>query len=244
MRVLVVGGASGLGRAIAELCLARGDTVSVLDIDAAGLATLPASVERALLDLADGESVAAVVTALREGAPFDLVAVTAGISASGRFETLDRDRLAHVVATNLTGPISLVAALLQAGLVARKGRLVLVSSLSHFVGYPGASVYAATKQGLVGFARSIRPAVRRELGASVLVMAPGPMDTGHAERYAPPGSKRGGRINPDVVAAAILRRWSGGVMVPGLQAKLAAAAGVLCPQLIGRIMRRLIYERF
>lgn len=244
MRALVIGGASGLGQAIVEICLARNDTVSVLDIDAAALATLPPTIETAVLDIADAKDVSAAVSFLRGRAPFDLIAITAGISAAGRFEELDRDHLADVVAVNLTGPITLVAALLQAGLIARNGQLVLVSSLSHFVGYPGASVYAATKQGLVAFARSIRPALRRDLGATVLIVAPGPMDTDHAERYAPPGSSRSLRTRPDVVAAQILRRRSGGIMVPGPQAKLAAIAGVMFPRFTGRMMRRFLYDQF
>lgn len=244
MNVLVVGGASGLGRALVERCLARNDRVCILDVDEGGLAELAGRVESMHLDIGDAGSIASVVASLGGRPPFDLVAITAGISAVGRFETLDPERLSAVVAVNLTGPILLTTALLQAELLARGGRLVLVSSLSHFVGYPGASVYAATKQGLVGFARSIRREMRRDFGITVQVVAPGPMDTVHAERYAPPGSSRGRRSSPDAIAGAILGRRSGGVLVPGSGARMAALAGALFPRLMGRLMRRLIYDRF
>jgi len=238
MNVLVVGGSAGLGRALVARCQAQGDKVSVLDIDTA------TNVGATFFDIADADSVPATIVTLRGYAPFDLVAITAGVSAVGRFETLDIDRLSEVIAVNLTGPLLLTTALLKAGLIAKGGRLVLVSSLSHFVGYPGASVYAATKQGLVGFAKSIGRVARREYGVTVMVVTPGPMDTGHAERYAPPGSGRGTRTSPDSVAAAILRRRSGGIVIPGHGSKLAAIAGVLFPRFTGRMMRRLIYDRF
>jgi len=238
MNVLVVGGSAGLGRALVARCRAQGDKVTVLDIDTA------TDVDATYFDIADADSVPTTIVKLRGHAPFDLVAITAGVSAVGRFETVDAGRLSEVIAVNLTGPLLLTTAILKAGLIARGGRLVLVSSLSYFVGYPGASVYAATKQGLVGFAKSIRRVARREYGVTVMVVTPGPMDTGHAARYAPPGSGRGRRASPDAVAATILRRRSGGIVIPGAGSKLAAIAGMLFPRFTGRMMRRLIYDRF
>jgi len=137
------------------------------------LAALEAPVDTIVFDIAGDDSVATTVAALGDGPSFDLVAITAGISAVGRFEALDRERLAEVVAVNLTGPMVLATALLQAGMIANEGRVVFVSSLSYFVGYPGASVYAATKQWPVAFARSIRGELWRDFGVTVQVVAPG-----------------------------------------------------------------------
>jgi len=243
MNVLVVGAASGLGHAVAAQALARGDAVVALDRDADGLRQLAPAIRTFACDLGDPASIATAVAALAGHAPFDLVVLTAGISAVGRFEMIAPGTMAEVVAVNLTGPMLLTRALLAGRALRRGGRLVFTSSLSHFVGYPGASAYAATKDGLVVFADGIRRELRRDHGITVQTVLPGPMDTPHAQRYAPPGARRGRRIDPARVAAIVLQRRRGRLIVPGVGARIAALAGWLAPGLLGRIMRRVIYER-
>lgn len=50
-------------------------------------------------------------------------------------------------------------------------------------------------------------------------------------------------MHPDLVAGIILRNRRSAVIVPGLVGKLSALAGLVAPFLIGKIMRRLIYDR-
>lgn len=118
-------------------------------------------------DLSGIDGISDLARALSAEGPFDLVVMSAGISAVSAFETLSADTIEGVLDVNCLAPILLSRELLAAGLFARGGRLVFVSSLSHFTGYPGASVYAASKDALVTFARSLRRALRAGHGITV-----------------------------------------------------------------------------
>jgi 3-oxoacyl-[acyl-carrier protein] reductase len=81
-----------------------------------------------------------------------------------------------VLDANLSGAFRVCKRAAQSMLRARKGRMVLVSSVVGLLGQAGQANYAASKAGLVGFARSLA----RELGSrsiTVNVVAPGPVDT-------------------------------------------------------------------
>jgi NAD(P)-dependent dehydrogenase (short-subunit alcohol dehydrogenase family) len=243
MRALITGGARGLGRACVSEALSRDAHVVVVDADAAALDALPPRVVRLRADLADGNDIAAVIERLAQEPPFDLVIMNAGINETGHFERQPLERLHRVIAVNLTAQMQLTAALIRDGKLAPRARLVFMSSLSHFVGYPGASVYAATKDGVVVFARSLRRTLRKSLNVRVQVAAPGPMDTDHAARHAPAAGKQGARIAPERVAALIWRSRRRFMIVPGLRAQTASVLGRLFPGLAGQTMRRIIYDR-
>jgi 3-oxoacyl-[acyl-carrier protein] reductase len=86
----------------------------------------------------------------------------------------------HVLAVNLTGAFRLTRAALGGMVRGRYGRIVLMSSVAGLTGNPGQAAYAASKAGLIGFARS----VAKELGSrhvTVNVVAPGLIDTDMAQ---------------------------------------------------------------
>ncbi|NJL34947.1 MAG: SDR family oxidoreductase [Chloroflexaceae bacterium] len=98
----------------------------------------------------------------------------------------------------------LTQGIVQAGLLRDGGALVLIASLSHYVGYPGAAVYAATKDGLASFGRSMAVALApRQI--SVLTVYPGPTRTAHARRYSPDNRHEQRRMPPEQLAALIFR---------------------------------------
>lgn len=239
MKVLVTGGASGLGAALVAACSARGDQVRVIDIDAR---PDPAWF-RHDMGSADPDAWAALGAWLADQAPFDLVVQSAGISATGPFEDIAlRDHHA-VTQVNLAGPMQLALILQQGGMLAPGGRLVFVASLSCFTGYPGAASYGASKDGLAAFAQSLRKPLRAQ-GITVQLVCPGPMDTPHATRYAPAGASAKGRIAPETVARAVLtapaRQFH---IVPGAGPKLAATLGRAFPQTMTRIMGRVLFAK-
>lgn len=239
VRALITGGSSGLGAALVSL-LRDTSEVAVADLvppEPSGGVTYFAC------DLIDVDATRGLGAQLSDGGPFDLVVMSAGISAVGAFETIPFEQHERVLALNYLSPLVLTRELMELGLLARGGRLIFVASLSHFVGYPGASVYAASKDGLVGFARSIRQPYRRGHGINVQVAAPGPMRTDHAARYAPPGSTEKGRADPLAVARTMLARRSGFMIVPGFAPALMAAFGRLAPTAASALTRKLIYER-
>lgn len=134
-RVLITGGAKGLGHACVRTALKDGCHVTVLDADANSLAQLPAGIAAIHADLSDAADLKTTIDRLSASEPFDIVIMNAGINATGSFEALLVERQAKLIAVNLTSPMVLATALIQANKLARSGRLVFVGSLSHFVSY-------------------------------------------------------------------------------------------------------------
>lgn len=254
-RALVTGAAAGLGLAVARRLIGDGWHVVAADRDAAALARLGEeageAVTQVVCDFADLAKLEALSDDLAGQGPYALAVLNAGINATGRFETVPADRQQALVTVNLTAPMILTSALVRADAVAAGGTLVFVSSLSRYVGYPGAATYAATKEGIAVFARSVRrPLARR--GVKVLTVCPGPLDTAHAKEHAPPGADAGKRMKPDDAARHILAAAArpglagvflgGNVSVPGAGPKAMALAGRLFPGLATWMMRKLIFE--
>ena len=243
-RVLVTGGADGIGRALVSRYAEAGADVTFVDVDAErGAALRGDAIQFVQADLADRDAVDALSASLAEASPFDVVIQNAGISHVGPFDASDLEAQQRVIRVNLEAPLVLTAALLTSERVAHGGAIAFVSSLSHYVGYPGAAVYAATKDGLASYARSLSVALasRRILVSRVF---PGPTRTAHAERYSPEGSDASKRMSPDAVAKAIERglRNRRTVIVPGVGARLFALAGSLVPRMTERALRRALYE--
>ncbi len=229
-RALITGAAEGIGEALAERFADARYDVTGVDIEDG--------------DLSDRAAVDALAKRLAEAPPFDLVIHNAGISHVGRFDASDLAAQARVLEVNLAAPMVLTARLLETGRVEDGGCLVFVSSLSHYVGYPGASVYAATKDGLASYARSLASALKPQR-IHVVRVFPGPTRTEHAKRYSPAGSSEAKRMDPAVVARHVERavRRRKRVVVPGFGNRVAARLGRLMPNTMGRLMKKVILDR-
>jgi NAD(P)-dependent dehydrogenase (short-subunit alcohol dehydrogenase family) len=199
-RVLVTGGSSGLGAAVVDQLIARGDGVAVLD---RAPSSMPGAVH-VQVDLADGAAVAgAVADARSQLGPIDAVVTAAGIDECGAFGDVPRDAWERVIAVNLLGTAAVVrAAWLD---VARPGgRVVVVASTLGRRALPDATAYCASKFGVVGFARALAAETRGR--PSVTCLLPGGMATsffdGRPEQYRPgPDAKLN---DPVTVAGAVL----------------------------------------
>lgn len=240
-RALVTGAASGIGLALVERLLAEGTAVVGLDrsplAPREGLTPLVA-------DLADGSLRERLIARLGDEGPCDLVIHSAGISATGRFEKIPLAAYERLVAVNVEAPIVLSATLMRERLFAPRANLVFIASLSVATGYPGAAVYAASKEAIAAYARSVRRPFGRS-GVRVTTVYPGPVRTDHAARHAPPGADATRRMPPDVLAAMILDAAHAGraALWPGRVAKLGRIAGRLAPRRVARLMRRAIFDR-
>ncbi len=181
LRVLITGGADGLGRALAVLYAGQGHHVTILDLDQVLGARLANSCERIAfvpLDLAAFEE--RDLDGLSES--FDIVICNAGISVSGDFRRIDSGEERHVFEVNVLGHIQLVKLLLRSGRVRREGRLAFVLSASVYLPFPIALAYASSKAALDGFANALEPYLRGER-ISVTRVYPGPMKTAHHDKY-------------------------------------------------------------
>jgi 3-oxoacyl-[acyl-carrier protein] reductase len=171
--VLVTGGNRGIGFAIAEEFVAQGHRVAVTARSGQG----PEGTLTVVADVTDAASIdAAFTTVEAELGPVEVVVANAGITKDGLLMRMTEDDFTSVVDTNLGGAFRVVKRASKGMLKARFGRIVLVSSVVGLYGGPGQANYAASKAGLVGFARSLT----RELGARGItanVVAPGFVET-------------------------------------------------------------------
>lgn len=172
--VLITGGNRGIGRAIAEEFLRRGDQVAVTSRSGQdgpeGALTLAA-------DITDGATLdAAIAEAEKAHGPIEVLVANAGITDDQLLLRMSDESFESVVDTNLTGTFRTVKRVIKSMMRKKKGRIVLISSVVGLYGSPGQVNYSASKSGLIGIARSIT----RELGSRGItanVVAPGYIDT-------------------------------------------------------------------
>ena len=238
MKALITGASAGLGAAFTDNLAAQ--NVSVLNLDRV---TSPKH-ETLICDLSDRAALDATFANLTARAPFDWLILNAGASATGKFEDLPVEAMLKLIRLNAEAPMVLASHLLGSNAISTSGHIVLVSSLSHFTGYPGAAAYAASKSALAVFGTSIRKAARAR-GVSVTIAYPGPLATDHAARHAPKGANAKARMAPEIAAAAILSAAKAGrkTAIPGLPNKIGALLGWLEPGMMTWAMRKIIYER-
>lgn len=181
---IVSGGSRGLGLGIVERILARGGSVATFSRSgsprlAALAAANPGRVHVEEFDGADSTAVRAFVGRVVERfGRIDHCIANAAVAHEGVLATMRDDQIDAMLSVNLRGAIVLVRECVRQMLVQSPAdaSIVLVSSVVGSRGSPGLSVYAATKAGLEGFARSLA----RELGPRgirVNALAPGFLET-------------------------------------------------------------------
>ncbi|UGQ13093.1 SDR family oxidoreductase [Yinghuangia sp. ASG 101] len=182
--VLVTGGGSGIGRAMALAFAALGDRVVVADLAAETAAKTVAEVEAAggtatavHVDVADEESVAAMTAASVDAyGGLDVVCNNAGVVDSiGLLEEITLAEWRRTLGVNLTGAF-LVARAALPHLLETKGSLVNTASVAGLRGAAGGAAYTASKHGVVGLTRSIAY-MYREQGVRCNALCPGTVNT-------------------------------------------------------------------
>jgi 2-dehydro-3-deoxy-L-rhamnonate dehydrogenase (NAD+) len=196
-RVLISGGSSGLGAAVAAAVAAAGGTPLVLDKQApAGPA------EHRAVDVTDSAQVEAAVAELAADG-LDAAVTAAGTDACGALDVVSTSDWERVVAVNLLGTASVVRAALPA-LKRSHGRVVTVASTLGLRPAGDATAYCASKYGVVGFTRALAMETAGEVGVTLLV--PGGMRThffdDRPEQYKPGADAVLNR--PEDVAASVL----------------------------------------
>jgi short-subunit dehydrogenase len=205
---LVTGGSSGIGAATARALAGAGSRLLIAGRDPARLAAIAGQTGGTALtaDLAAAQRAAATLPPGPgdDEAGIDILVNNAGLGWAGPIGDITAEKVAELVAVNLTAPMQLTRLLLP-GMIARgRGRVVFVSSIAGATGVRGEAVYSATKAGLVSFADSLAYELDGH-DVRVSVIVPGVIDTPFFDRRGRPyGRRRPGPQPPERVARAIV----------------------------------------
>ncbi|MEU0021973.1 MULTISPECIES: beta-ketoacyl-ACP reductase [Streptomyces] len=176
--VLVTGGNRGIGLAIARHLAESGDRVAVTYRSGEP----PEGLLAVRCDITDTDQVDAAFKEVEaQHGPVEVLIANAGITRDQLLMRMSEDDFTSVLDTNLTGAFRVTKRASRGMLRAKKGRVVFISSAVALRGESGQANYAASKAGLVGFARSMA----RELGSRGItfnVVAPGLTETSMSEQ--------------------------------------------------------------
>lgn len=162
-RVLVTGGGSGIGKALAEALAARGAYVVVADVNAANVDAVASAIKGQAIacDLADPTAPARLIAAASEGGPLSLVCSNAGIGRNKRVLKESDEETARVFAVNFSAGVKLAQAYAASLGEGERGRIVFTAS-ENSLSIPaaikgrGLGVYAASKHALLAAAEWLR----------------------------------------------------------------------------------------
>lgn len=197
-RVLITGGSSGLGAALAQEFVTRGDRVLVADL--VEPSTSSTNVEFLRLDVTSDDDWAAALAWVEEHwGGLDVLVNNAGIAAGGRIDVVTLEEWQRVVDINLLGVVrgcrTFVPLLKQQG----EGHIVNTASLAGLVHPPGMASYTAVKAGVVALSETLSYELH-DFGIAVSAVCPGFFKTNLA------ASLTGSDAVLDAIAARLIDR--------------------------------------
>jgi NAD(P)-dependent dehydrogenase (short-subunit alcohol dehydrogenase family) len=153
-KAIVAGGGGAIGFAIARALSSAGAEVGVLDLN---LDALEGQSELAgtLVDLTSVEAIREAVDDFGGSGGIDVMVNSAGINPVRSVEDMTEEEWDRVLATNLKSCFFLTQAVLPHMRLRGGGAIILVSSCSAALGYPGLSAYGASKAGVEGLIRGL-----------------------------------------------------------------------------------------
>jgi len=186
--VIVTGGSSGIGKAVARLYAAEGREVTILARRPDVLEQAREEIDRArgtagghtltfAADVADRDGVTAALNqAITEAGSAEVLLTSAGIVEPGYFQDLPPESFDRQMRVNYFGTLNAIHAVLPAMRERGSGRIVMVSSGAGLIGIFGYTAYCPTKFALRGLAESLRGELRRD-GIGVSIVYPPDTDT-------------------------------------------------------------------
>lgn len=177
--ILITGGSSGIGEALALEYAAPGILLALMGRDTARLEAVAAACRAkgaeatvGAVDVRDAAAMRQWIEAEDDKTPFDLVIANAGVSREG-LEDLDHEaRLRTVLAINLDGTVNTVQPALDRMRARKQGQIAVMSSIASFFGMPRAVAYSTSKAAVRIYGEGLRGDARRD-GVEVSVICPG-----------------------------------------------------------------------
>ena len=214
-RVLITGGASGIGLTFARRFAAEGARVAVCDADGQACAALSTEASDMIVRQADVTDEAQMNAFLEEvetaWGGVDVVCANAGTGGpAGRVEDLSYDDWKACVGVNLFGAFLTCRWAARVMRAQGHGSIILTTSTAGLFGYPLRSPYAAAKWGIVGLTKTLAMELG-PVGIRVNAIAPGSGEGDRMERVLANESAATGRdieeIRQSYVANVSLRSW-------------------------------------
>ncbi len=179
--MIVTGGGSGIGRALARSLAGDGQVVAISGRNLAALTETATAAPHAIhchpLDVTDGDAAAQAVAAIESGlGPIDIAVLNAGTYEPIWVEGFDPGVFRRMIESNLIGVGNTIAPLLDRMRRRGTGTIVIVASVAGYAGLPGASAYGASKAALINMAEALYPDARR-YGIRIAVVCPGFVET-------------------------------------------------------------------
>ena len=258
--VVVTGAAGGLGRALARRFGRAGARLALLDLDPDGLERLGAELRsegsdcfEATCDVADEVSCRKAFGELNAAmGGVDVLINNAGITHRSFFAETECAVMRRVIEVNLIGSMHCTKMAIDS-LVARRGQVIVISSMAGLGPLDGRAGYAASKHGLHGMFDTLRSELR-DAGVGVLLVCPTFVDTGigaaalsgdggHAPRpQATVGKVATAEQTAEQIHSAAECRQN--LLVPSLTGRLSHLIHKFAPRLYERLMSRAVRAEF
>jgi NAD(P)-dependent dehydrogenase (short-subunit alcohol dehydrogenase family) len=203
--VIVTGGASGLGAAIADAVATAGGVPIIFDLKA----PRPAEErEHRIVDCGDRAAIEGAIADVARTHPIDAVVANAGMDACGDFDAVPPERWERVIEVNLIGSAALIRAALPYLEISANPRIVTIASTLGLRVLGAATAYCASKFGVVGLTRGLALDLAGRVG--VTLVSPGGMNTGFFDgrdeqfKPAPDAFEKNQLNDPREVAEAVV----------------------------------------
>jgi len=235
--VLISGGSSGIGLALAKQFFSLGSSVTVLARRKDILDKAKTKIEKERINSnqnvksisADVSKYSDLKSALENERPaVDILINSAGIAYPGKFLELDPDVFYNVMNINYYGTVNLTKLIVPEMVEKRSGYIVNISSLAAVIGIYGYTAYAPSKYAVRGFSRCLRAELKSK-GVDVSVVLPPDTDTPQLafEHTLLPEitqqiNQKGGVMTPEKVADSIIKgmKRKKFTIIPGLEGKI------------------------
>lgn len=229
---LITGASRGIGRAVAlqlarhgaDICVnyrSRADLAEQVVAEAQQMGVRALAVQS---DVAQAEECALLVaTAMEELGNVDVLVNNAGIWHPAVIEEITPHELRSIVDTNLMGAFYVTGPVVKRMKEAGWGRIINMSSVIGVTGYPGDTMYSASKAGLFGFTKSLAREVAR-FGITVNAVVPGFITTDMQGEIGEEARQR-------ILKTVPMRRWGKPEEVADLAAFLAMKGDYITGQL-------------